>query len=152
MASDNLRQIGKYVRETREAANHALNRYSKNLPVVERARDIFDVDIPFEMFFSTKENEKIVLLDLDFNKPPPLRGCKQGCTTSACESFTRSSGNHSLTVEYPYISGSVNVFINGVVLDNSQYWEESPEAGAVFVQGASRDTNTITICYIWENC
>lgn len=149
MASDNLRQVGNYLKDTRKKANQALNRYSKNLPRVEATRDIFDPSVHFEMFFKT-DGEKEISLDIGFKKPPPLRGCKSGCHTAACEEYTLGAGNHIIALDHLPIAGTVDAFVNGEILSDGQFYIHG--GASVFVQGGSLASNIIVVCYIWDNC
>lgn len=88
MASDGLNEIGKYLNRNRKDTDHVLKRTVHTYPLIERARDIFDEDIPFEMVFETDDRTTRVVLDVSFNKPPP-----QGLFDGDCgifDSFSRT--------------------------------------------------------------
>jgi hypothetical protein len=152
MASDNIREVGKFVKQTRRDTDYALKRYHSKIPLVERTRDIFDSEIPFKMNFETKRKGNKVLLDLNFNKPPPLNRCKSDCLAATCESFVVEPGiDHLLTLQQPYIAGTTTVFINYSQVLPSTFDEVSPESGQIFVQGTTTST-LITVCYSYGNC
>lgn len=147
MASDNLNQVGRYIGRTKKTADRALNRDTPINPKVERIRDVFDPLSPFEINFETDQNER-VLLDLFFNLPPPIRGCKVGCIHTKCEAFDFTNGNHAVTVANPYLSGTVSVYIDGDKLENSQVFETNPSGGEVFFQGPA-SYEAVSVCYIY---
>src|SRR4051812_26191365 len=106
MASDNLNEVGKGLRRTKKDTDYALKKYHK-FKRAERARDIFDDAVPFVMEFRTESDKETTTLDLTFNKPPPLGGCKSDCLSGSCEEFILGSGDHLITVANPYTAGSV---------------------------------------------
>jgi len=153
MASDSLNQVGKYINQTGKNANRALKRARPIQPRLERVRDIFDDTTPFEMGFVKEDNDERVLLDLFFNLPPPIRGCKAGCIHSKCEEFDfPNGGNHYVTVQHPYLANSVSVYVNGDKLPDSDVDGNSGSgAGEVFFQSNSSGPDTIAVCYIYED-
>lgn len=153
MASDSLNQVGKYIGKTRKNADRALNRDRPIQPRLERVRDIFDETTAFEMSFKKLRNDERVTLDLFFYLPPPSRGCDVGCIHSKCEEyFFVGGGNHELTTKFPYDSGTISIFIDGIQLEASQFNEVDPESGAVFFQSGTTDDITVAICYITLDC
>ena len=151
MASDSLKQIGNYIKDTKKDTDFGLKRYHANIPRVERTRDVFDSDVPFQFTFKTEHPKDRITLNLIFNKPPPLSQCNNGCVTAQCQTFNVTPGDHLLTVDNPYNAGSVTVFVDYVQALASGFEETNPEAGTVFVQG-SETTSTITICYTFGDC
>lgn len=152
VASDSLNQVGKYIQQTGKNSEFALRRDYKQLKKIERSRDIFDPAIPFEMDFKTELSDTRIGLDLFFNQPPPMKGCRAGCHTAKCETFSEGAGNFLLTLSYPYIFGTVNVYLNGDILDSSQWVQANPSGGQVFVQAGSKSSNYISICYVFGDC
>lgn len=150
MASDNLKQIGKFIGKTGRDADRALKRTVPIRPRLERIRDVFDSTTEFEMSFEKTPDDTRVLLDLFFNLPPPIRGCKVGCIITKCEDFDFTSGSHSVTVANPYLAGTVSVYIDGEKLDNSQVFEANPSGGEVYFQGPA-SYEAVSICYIYLN-
>lgn len=144
MASDNLNQIGKYIRKTRQDADFALTRYSRHNPRIERSRDIFDNITPFEMEFEVTEKSRLSL-DINFNKPPPTAGCKSNCITSICEKIEEVSGSHYVTLSHTYLNNTVKVFLNGEPVPSTEIRLRPPNS--VWVN-ADLEYNTIVICYI----
>jgi len=151
MASDNLNEIGKYIQKTRKDTDYALTRYHATIPKVERTRDVFDSEIPFEMGFETEGKEQTVTMNLIFNLPPPLGDCNTDCLQATCQTFDVTPGDHLVTVDNPYNAGSVTVFVDYVQSLPSGFEEVSPGAGTVFVQG-SETTSKITVCYTYGDC
>ncbi len=147
MASDNLNQVGRGLRRTRRDVDFALTRVKKNVPRIERIRDVFDTDIPFEMSFDTKRNDTTVFMDINFNKPPPVGECETAeCVKQACDSFELEAGNHYVNVTTAYLPGTVAVFLDGVPILPSQY--EEMGGTEVYIQSESLDQYTATICYL----
>src|SRR5262245_50598666 len=107
MASDNLNQVGKYIGKTQKETDFGLKRYHANIPQVERARDVFDSEVPFQMTFETHTGQERVTLNLIFNLPPPLGECNSGCVQAICQTFDVTPGDHLLTLDSPYNAGSV---------------------------------------------
>lgn len=151
MASDSLNQIGRFVKKTRQNSDYALKRYHANLPTVENVRDVFDPDIPFEMAFKTRRKEDKVSLNLTFREPPPLRGCKSECISNACESFTLTGTSHYITVAQPYVATTVSIFVDGDILPASQFNEDNPEGGGIYIQTPSGE-HVVVVCYIYGDC
>ena len=154
MASDNLNQVGKYIRDSGDKAQRAVKKQKPVRPSIERTRDIFDVDIPFHMEFDVAPNQKSVSLDLEFNKPPPTSGCLTGSGIAAhCESFTLGSGDHELQLSYAIRTSPVSVFVNGSTWSTfkwyvSDYGIEGTSVATVMVTQLPLTTNTVSICYI----
>jgi hypothetical protein len=148
MASDNLNEVGKSLRETKDRADYASKKVRPNRPSVERTRDIFDSLVDFQMTFDVSPKQKRVGLDLEFNRPPPMQGCF-GNNRMQCETFDGlATGNHEVTVWDSYITESVSVFVNATLWPASSWAELSPNEGTVLVNSLPRPTNTITICYL----
>jgi len=153
MASDSLRQVGQSLGKTGRDADRALKKVFPIKPRLERVRDVFDSTVQFEMEFVKEDNDKRVLLDLFFNLPPPLRGCKIGCIYTRCEEFDfEAGGNHYVTLEHPYNAGSVSVYLNGDKLPDTDVVESSPESGEVFYQTSSSGPDIVVFCYIYDTC
>lgn len=145
MASDRLNQVGKSLRQTQENADYALARLKRTVPIVERVRDGIDKNNSFLMKFNLEDEDTKVKLDLNFFKPSPMNDSNSGeGIMSKCESFT--NGGY-ITLEHPYIAGSVSVYLDGVILPSSQWYESSPENGQVYV-GVN---GNIVICYLYGN-
>lgn len=150
MASDNVNEVGKFLRKTRKDVDFSLTRYHKNIPRIERTRDIFDAEIPFEMAFDTDKNDSTVFLNINFNKPPPVNECKNAeCVKIACQSFELAVGNHYVNVDNPYIAETVTVFIDHVPLAASQF--EEMGGTELFIQSNSIDPYTATVCYTYSD-
>jgi hypothetical protein len=150
MASDNLNQVGKYIRGSNRKADHAIKRVQRKLPKRDRAKDTVSSVFPMTMNFAS-EGDSPVKLDINFNKPPPSE-CEASCLATTCESFERTSGGYSLLVTHnPYEAGTVRVFSEGQVLSPVQWYEEDPQNGLVYVQIQS-DIELIVICYTYVTC
>ena len=64
---DNINQIGKYLRKSKDQVDYTLTRYSEIFSMVDRIRDSFDTNLPFHMEFKTKIEGNTILVDLNFN-------------------------------------------------------------------------------------
>lgn len=149
MASDNLSQVGKYIRGAGRKADQAIKRVKPIIRKSERTRDAVSSVFPFKMTV-TSDGEKQTRLHIHFNKPPP-DGCGAECIATVCESFPLFNGGRSITVTNPYEPDSVNVYTDGVPLDRSRWNEENPSGGQVYVQVQS-DVELIIICYTYVTC
>lgn len=151
--TDKLNEVGKELGRIKRNSEAALRRYNPKQPKIERARDVFDDVIPFEMEFETDEIDKLMFIDLYFNKPPPLKGCN-GRYTIPCEDFALSAGDHLIQVTSRYKPGSVTVFRDNVKLSSPAFYEYDPINGLVWVQG-SEIISVFNICYVrdtWVTC
>jgi hypothetical protein len=156
MASDQLNEVGKYIKKTRTDSDYALKKIRPYRPTVERTRDIFDVDVPFSMQFEVKHTQKSVSLDLEFNKPPPQSNCMTDidCPRGTCETYTLSSGEHEITLEHGIhpINELLQVYVNGELLAESQYAVLSKggldTSAVILVTNLPLETNTVVICYM----
>jgi hypothetical protein len=152
MASDNLNEVGKVLRETKERADFAAKKVRPNRPSIERTRDIFDPVVDFEMSFDVSPKQKRVGLDLEFNRPPPMQGCLDTPCRMACETFDGLvAGDHEIQLSDAYVSGSISVYVNGVIYNSNKWAEVSASSGSLLVTQTPLATNTITICYL-QNC
>jgi len=149
MASDNLRQVGRYLRQTNRTADLALKKARKKMPVKDRVRDNISNIYPFTMQIETEGPTRVVI-DINFNKPPPS-DCISECIGTVCEDFDLSNGGHSVNVVNPYEAGTVKVYAEGEPLDSSQWSEEEPSAGKVYVQ-VQDFSKVIAICYVYIAC
>lgn len=150
MASDNLRQVGRDIRLMNRQADLALKRVTNRIPKRERARDSVSSLFPFSMRVNSEGKRDKVLMEINFNKPPPDE-CSAECIATACQDILMTSGGHSISLTNPYEPGTLRVFSEGNPLDPSQWAEENPEAGQVYVQVQS-DTEMIIICYSYIVC
>lgn len=151
MASDNLNEVGKYIKQTRERADYASKKVRPNRPAVERTRDIFDSVVDFEMKFDVSPKQKRVGLDLEFNRPPPMQGCLGSPCRMACETFdSLAAGDHEIQLDDAYITGLASVYVNGASYSSAKWAEVSPDAGSILVTGLTQSTNTVTVCYMRE--
>jgi hypothetical protein len=156
MASDQLNEVGKYIKKSRTDADYALKKVRPNRPTVERTRDIFDIDIPFSMQFEVKDTQKSISLDLEFNKPPPQSNCFSDidCPRGTCETFTLSAGEHEITLAYGIhpINELFQVYVNGQPWATSQYAILSKGGldtpATVLVANLPLASNTVVICYM----
>jgi hypothetical protein len=149
MASDNLNEVGRYLRRAGKTADQALKRTRPRIPVKDRVRDSVSSAVPFSMSFESNGNNRVIV-DINFNKPPPS-DCGSGCFSTSCEKFNLNPGGHSLTVTNPYEPGSTIVYSNGTLLSNVQWFEENPLAGQVYVQ-VQAVLALIVICYSYVTC
>jgi len=150
MASDNLRQVGRYIQRTNRNANLALKRAKKKLAVKDRVRDTVSSVYPFTMQINIEEDTRTVLIDINFKKPPPA-DCVSECIGTACEDFDLFQGGHSLSMTNPYEAGTANVYVGGEPLDPVQWYEEEPSAGKVYVQ-VQDPSKVVVVCYIYVAC
>lgn len=146
MASDNLKQLGKHLRETREDVDFVLGRKLPFRVTVERIREVFTTDLPVEMAFTTKTDTQGVRVDIRFLKPPSpeaINAVYQGF----CETFTTTNTAPAIfTLLYEFESGSVHVYVNGTIYDPAKWYEYS--VNQIYISGGTHTlTNTIDICY-----
>lgn len=152
MASDNLNQVGKSIKNIKSTADYASKKIQLNKRI-ERSRDVFDTGVPFDMEFRTDNKYDRATLDLKFTKPPPRKGCNAECFSNNCKTFTFSDGfDHLVNLEVPYISQTLRIFRNRELLDASHYSEYEPEGGLVYVQGSGTANDEITICFVTGDC
>lgn len=102
---DNLQQVGKDLGQIKVNTATALRREYPKRPAVERARDIFDSLVPFEMEFEVDVPHGTITLDLVFSRPPD-NDCCASCICSICEIYT---SGFIFTTTYAYASNSVRV-------------------------------------------
>lgn len=151
MASDNLRQVGRYMRHAGRQADLAMKRVTNKVPKRERARDTVSALFPFQFIVNSEGEGDKVSIDINFNKPPP-DDCSAECIATACEDFQLSGiGGYSLTTTNPYEVGSIRIYSEGSTLPLAQFVEENPSGGQVYVQVQS-DIETIVICYTYIVC
>lgn len=148
MASDNLNEVGKGLRRTRRDTDYALKKYHKPLRV-ERARDVFDPENLFSMEFRIEDNRESAILDLKFRKPPPLGGSTSDCVNGTCQEFILANGDHLVTLDQPYSSGSLSIFEGGTRIPAARYEEVNPAAGQVLVL---QTTGPFVVCSMLEDC
>lgn len=148
MASDSLRQVGKYIKRTSQSADLALKRNFTKMPRKDRARDTVSNVAPFRMFIES--DGRGATIDINFDKPPPA-DCASGCFATACQDFNLSPGGHSITVENPYEEGTMRVFAGENPLESVQWYEENPVGGQVYVQ-VPADVSLIALCYTYIIC
>src|SRR5689334_8176402 len=132
MASDNLREVGRYMRRTSRQADLALKRYTNKIPKRERARDT--VSSVFPMRFDVHSEGKVgdsFTIHISFNKPPP-EDCSADCIGTACQDFTMTY-SQLITLTNPYIVGTVRVYSEGEPVDPSNWVEENPGAGEIYL-------------------
>lgn len=147
MASDNLNQVGRYMRRANKHADLALKRNFSSLAKRDRARDTVSAVYRFRMTIQSEGTP--VSIDINFNKPPP-DDCAADCYATACQDFALSAGGHSITVENPYQDGTVRVFENGDPLEQVQWYEENSSGGQVYVQ--SSGSSVVVVCYTYIIC
>lgn len=144
--TDSIKQIGKNIKQISENSKNALNRYAKKLPAVEKIRDIFDSRIAFNHKFKVPSTTQRVKLSLNFSPPPPS-GCCGDCFCTACETFR--DGNEAIQLQYPYISGSVNVFINNNRTTN--FSQTDPDAGIITLgTSVTANVDEVKVCYVYN--
>jgi hypothetical protein len=149
MASDNLNQVGKYIRQAGRTADQALKRVRPTVPDRDRTKDTLSSAIPFKMSIIS-DGTKTVLMDVKFDKPPPT-DCGSGCISTSCEQFTLNPGGHSITLTNPpFEPGTVIVFSNGSLLSPTQWFEDESNVGTVYVQ--TPIIALIVICYSYVTC
>lgn len=149
MASDNLNQVGRYIRDSGRNASLAMKRVTKKMPKHDRARDTISSIHPFFMQIHT-DGKSSVTLNINFNKPPPT-DCEAECIATACEDFALYAGGHSITVANPYEPNTVRAYANGEILQEINLNEENPSGGQVYVQVPGPIT-TIVVCYSYVAC
>lgn len=145
MASDNLKQVGRVIKETRNDVDFVLDRKLPFRVTVERIRDLFSPELPAEMVFTTEHDEQSVTVDLRFLKPPSpeaINVAYQGF----CQAFAVDNTPQILQLAYEYESGSVRVYMNGTKYDSSKWYEYS--SNEIYIAGGPHDlTNIVDICY-----
>jgi len=153
---DYLNELGKNLGQTEDDVSHALTRPLIQTPLVERARDIFDATIPFEMVFDVPSNLTTYVLDLLFMPPPigKITCCCGGCYCSICEYYTSGT---VYTTTYPYYSSSVHVYSINAATGYEQLM--LPEDGQYVLTNSTTVTSTIgsatpafpiKICYAYR--
>lgn len=145
--NDGIKQSGKYIGETGERTDTALKRVAPIIPMVERVRDIFDAALPTEMEFHKPKDDTVVTMDIKFL--PPLYNI--GTSVSCGDCFCRSSesfagGSSTYTVLQEYISGTVNVYVDGVSTGN---FTESG-ANEITLNDTTTVLNKIDISYVYQ--
>lgn len=151
MASDNLRQIGRYMRQTNRQADLALKRYANKIPKRERARDTVSSVFPMQFIVHSEgKSGDTFTIDINFNKPPP-EDCSADCIGTACEDFEMFTSAQLITLTNPYEPGTVRVYNRGEAVDASQWVEENPSGGEVYVQPVG-DNEIMVICYSYITC
>lgn len=148
MASDNLREIGRFIRYNNKQANLAIKRVTNKIPRRERARDTVSSLYSFTMNLHSEGKNDKVSIDVTFDKPPPS-DCSAECVSTACEAHELFRGGYSIPTVNPYESGTVKVFSQGLILPPPQWYEEN--GGQVYVQVQS-DIEMIIICYSYIIC
>lgn len=143
--SDGLNQIGKAIRGQRNDSNDALNRYSRTRKQIERVRDVFDVEVPFNMEFNTKGKFSTVSMNLYFSPPPPSSCCSNNFC-SVCEVF--ADGDTHIVLERGYIENSVVVFIRGI--KRSTFTQTDPAGGIIDLTTSVAVDDIVRVCYVYE--
>lgn len=72
MASDNLTQLGRTLRQSQNQVDHTIRRVSENFPMIETLRDTVGVLLPFKMEFFTynkSASSNIIHLNVSFSEP-----------------------------------------------------------------------------------
>lgn len=141
--ADKLSEVAKTIGQTKKNAETALRRYQAKHPKIDRVRDIFDPVIPFEMEFTTDQQDSIFNLDLYFNKPPPLKSCDP----IPCKEFITGPGPQLLNVGEPYIAGSAVVFRDGTLLTGGAVEEYDPFGGYIWAEGTDAAQQVYNVCY-----
>jgi hypothetical protein len=142
--SDYARQVGRELNQQGQDTHDALNRYAQRPVALERARDIFDPVVPFEMEFYTDKPQSKVMLDLFFLGPPPSKCCSNNLC-SKCEVF--ADGSEVITLERPYVAGSVIPYVKGT--RRTAFTETSPETGVVTINTTVAVGDVVRICYVY---
>lgn len=150
MASDKLRQVGRYMRLTERQADLALKRYTNKIPKKERARDTVSSVFPFRFDVQTDGRANRITVNINFNKPPP-DDCGVDCISTACIDFQMGLGAHSISLPNPYIPGTVRVYGQGDTIEVAQFIEENPSGGQVYVQ-VNIEVETVVICFSYITC
>lgn len=148
MASDNLNQVGKYIRRAGRVADQALKRTRPLIPDRDRVKDTLSSVYPFKMKVISEGNKR-TLIEIKFDKPPPS-DCGVGCYSTSCEKFSLFNGGHSIGLTNSYEVGSVTVYLNGDPLSPIQWFEENPGAGQVYVQVPG--IGLVVVCYTYITC
>lgn len=148
MASDNLREVGRFIRKSNRQADLAMKRITNKIPKRERARDVVSSLYSFRMHVTSPGKGDKVSIDINFNKPPPS-DCISDCVATTCEDIELSRGAYSIPTENPYVPGTVKVFSQGIPLPEAQWYEEN--SGQVYVQVQNR-LEMIIICYSYIVC
>lgn len=144
--TDSLNQLGKTLKDGRDAANASLKRLHKKKLKIERVVDLFDAETSFTMDFSVERGLKSVYLDLYF-KPPVDTTCCAGNYCSSCEIF--NAGEEVITLSGPYIPGSVTVQINGRI--ETRFTETSDTRGVVTINVDVPVGAMVRICSVTSN-
>lgn len=150
---DDINQIGKYLKEAGRTADLAIKRVIEPSESVEKIRDVFDPEIPFQANVNIPYNASRVMLDLNFAPRLPSIGCCGDCVCGVTESYTSDSliDGKIYTVN-PYISNSTLVYLDGLrVTKGIEYTESSPLDGQIWIH-VPFSTITISYQYTTGNC
>lgn len=139
---DSTNQVGKALKNTDVNVNYALAKdFSRNFRV-ERARDIFDSIIPFEMDFPVDIVNETTTVDLWFYPPPPSCCCTQ-CNCANCETF---SGNDPVLItNHPFIPETVHVFLNDTPTTNYSLTNST----TITLGFTPTITDVVSVCYAY---
>lgn len=150
--TDKLNQLGKSLGQMRSDNDSALIRHQPIVPTIERARDVFDFNTPFEMHFKVEPNHRRMELDLIFQKPPPY--CLGGEWALKCDEFDFvGGGSHLVQTVIPYQLDSISVFVNEIQLEDSKIEQVDPSTGQVYFVYDGTDDIVVNVCYFFGcNC
>lgn len=125
---DGFNEIGKYLKKIQDQANFALKRPRVPTVAVEKIRDIFDVEYPFEAKVNTPPNTETVFLSLNFGKRLPSLSCCGDCFCGSTEAYTSDSLiGGDLYVFNAYVPNSTFVYLDGELATRGvEYLESDP--------------------------
>jgi len=150
---DEINQIGKYLKEAGRAGDLALKRYIEPSESVEKIRDVFDPEIPFQANLDIPYNMSRVMLDLNFGPRLPSIGCCGDCVCGVTESYTSDAlVDGKIYLTNSYLSGSTSVYLDGLrVSQGVEYSESSAANGQLWIH-IPFSTITISYQYSTGNC
>lgn len=151
MYNDGINEIGRYLKETGERSDFALNRHGKAVPTVETIREYFDADYPVTVYFESKPTEH-VKLTLNFLTGTDIALANQGCGDCFCTNIQRftNAGDQQVTLaKTPISEASVSVYINNIKTNN---FTLSGKQITIGTSVSSTDIVEVSYVYQYGNC
>lgn len=164
---DDIRQIGKYLKESSDKADYASKKDMSQNPVIERVRDLFDSTNPMIFKFKTEEGDQ-VKLDLNFSAVLDVMAAGYGGNGKCGDCYCTYADSYvlpdSITVSdlvfetrYSFTASSVRVYLAGVRISNSWFTTGSQEVtlDSWLIGSEVTPGKTVTIVYVYKysnNC
>lgn len=150
---DDIKEVGKYLKQTARKADLALKRDFEPQTTVEKIRDIFDTVQPFEAAVETPVNMSKAIMDITFRQKLPALACCGDCYCGATEAYTSDSLiDDNIYVTTEYVPNSTTVYLDGALATRGvEYQESNPGAKQLEIY---IPFSTIVISYVYTigNC